>query len=258
MLIDFLPNYVINRSHIRKFKFLKRPQATASLQPVPHFQQIQQKCCMLGFYYTRRMWFFPDFFAVVSMAVSFFAHCKFRKKNFVSKQLNILLSGHMLLLYFVLDHFAFIIWAMINGEQKRESVLFVLAKNCETVGSILCEYCSHPPMNHVALHHHDQGCKTIKITCDQTLKGEYSREYSEPYQSNDTTVPQNIEIDPPCPMMVTAKINMKKSFKSTAHRQVIATIRRTLPTKRLSQRSLMLNEPTCLIKIKGCKNFGKL
>lgn len=55
MLIDFLPNYVINRSHIRKFKFLKRPQATASLQPVPHFQQIQQKCCMLGFYYTRRM-----------------------------------------------------------------------------------------------------------------------------------------------------------------------------------------------------------
>ena len=164
----------------------------------------------------------------------------------------------MLLLYFALDHFAFIIWAMINGEQKRESVLFVLAKNCETVGSILCEYCSHPPMNHVALHHHNQGCKTIKITCDQTLKGEYSREYSEPYQSNDTTVPKNIEIDPPCPMMVTAKIKMKKSFKSTAHRQVIATIRRTLPTKRLSQRGLMLNEPTCLTKIKGCKNFGKL
>lgn len=34
-----------------------------------------------------------------------------------------------ILLYFVLDHFAFIIWATINGEQNGESVLFVLAKN---------------------------------------------------------------------------------------------------------------------------------
>lgn len=45
VLIDFLPYCVINRSQIRKFKFLKRTQATASLQPVPHFQQIQQKGC---------------------------------------------------------------------------------------------------------------------------------------------------------------------------------------------------------------------
>ena len=148
------------------------------------------------------------------------------------------------------------------GNDKRAAeagkCTFCPCKEFETVGSILCEYCGHPPMNHVALHHYDQACKTIKISFDKTLKGEYSHEYNEPYQSTDTTVPQNIEIDPPCPMTVRARIKMKMSFKSKAHCQVIATMRRTLPTKRLSQRSRMLNKPTCLTKIKGCKNFGKL
>ena len=154
-------------------------------------------------------------------------------------------------------------WLCIHnmGNDKRGAeggkCTFCPCEEFETVGSTLCEYCGHPPMNHVALHHHDQACKTIKISSDKTSKGEYSREYNEPYQSNDTTVPQNIQKDPPYPMTVTARIKMKKSFKFKPHRQVIATMR-TLPTKRLSQRSLMLNKPTCLTKIKGCKNFGKL
>ena len=155
-------------------------------------------------------------------------------------------------------------WLCIHdmGNDKRGAeggkCTFCPCEEFETVGSTLCEYCGYPPMNHVALHHHDQACKTIKISSDKTSKGEYSREYNEPYQSNDTTVPQNIQKDPPYPMTVTARIKMKKSFKFKPHRQVIATMRRTLPTKRLSQRSLMLNKPTCLTKIKGCKNFGKL
>ena len=66
----------------------------------------------------------------------------------------------------------------------------------DTEGSILCEYCGHPPINHVVLEHQEQPSKKMKKSSHQhAAEGEDSCEYVTG-QRNETTVPQTIEIDP--------------------------------------------------------------
>ena len=67
----------------------------------------------------------------------------------------------------------------------------------DTEGSILCEYCGHPPINHVVLDHHGQASKKMKKgNPEHAAEEEDSCEYNVTGQHNDSTVPQSIDIDP--------------------------------------------------------------
>lgn len=67
----------------------------------------------------------------------------------------------------------------------------------DTQGSILCEYCGHPPINHVALEDHEQAAKKLKSSNhEQVVEVEDSFGYSATSQCIDVSVPQSVEIDP--------------------------------------------------------------
>ncbi|KAJ7371921.1 hypothetical protein OS493_022019 [Desmophyllum pertusum] len=67
----------------------------------------------------------------------------------------------------------------------------------DTEGSIFCEYCGHPPINHVVLDNHEQASKKMKISHEHGAEEEDRCEYNATGQRNDdTTVLQSIEIDP--------------------------------------------------------------
>ena len=66
----------------------------------------------------------------------------------------------------------------------------------DTEGSILCEYCGHPPINHVALEDHEQTAKKLKRSNhEQVLEVGDSFGYSATSQSIDISVAQSVEID---------------------------------------------------------------